>query len=339
MSGVLKNRPSRPIQQVIKDTIKKDFDVSVTTRLVIAATLFAALLARSASASVYGAPVDDSSWEVSPSLLECRLSHPIPVFGKAVFSRRAGEPLAFHLDAWQNPMQKGEARISVEPPAWKPDAERVGLGKVPVKSGLKPIVLEATLAARILEELRRGNSPTFTRTAWYKGAEEVRVAVSAVNFQSVYRDYMTCMAQLLPVNFEQISRSVLLYSSEKWRLSPASQERLDLIIRYIKADSSVARIYIDGHSDSYGRRIFNRKLSKQRAYVVTAYLLDMGISEDMITTRYHGERFPVADNRKKAGRDRNRRVTVRLEREDPAARVARGSALEEDSGVRLSEEP
>ncbi len=336
---MLKKRRSRPIHQVIKDTIKKDFDVSVTTRLIIVAALCAALPVLPAAASVFGAAVDDSRWEVAPSLLECRMSHPIPVFGKAVFTQRAGEPLAFHLDAWQNPMQQGEARISVEPPAWKPHSERVGLGKVPVRAGVKPIVLDSDLAARILEELRRGNSPTFTRTAWYKGAEEVRVAVSAVNFQSVYRDYMACMAQLLPVNFEQISRSVLLYSSEKWRLSAANRERLDLIVRYLKADPTVAQIYVDGHSDSYGRRIFNRKLSKQRAYVVTAYLLDMGVSEEMITTRYHGERFPVADNRKKAGRDRNRRVTVRLEREDPAARVARGSTLEEDSGVRLSEEP
>ncbi len=35
----------------------------------------------------------------------------------------------------------------------------------------------------------------------------------------------------------------------------------------------------------------------------------------MITTRYHGERYPVKPNNSAANRAANRRVTIRLERD------------------------
>ncbi|MEC8483224.1 MAG: OmpA family protein, partial [Pseudomonadota bacterium] len=58
----------------------------------------------------------------------------------------------------------------------------------------------------------------------------------------------------------------------------------------------------------------NRELSKTRAEKVTAYLLQKGIPPEKIVSRYHGERYPAADNRTNDGRERNRRVTIRLER-------------------------
>ena len=78
---------------------------------------------------------------------------------------------------------------------------------------------------------------------------------------------------------------------------------------------SVNGIYIDGHSDSQGRRLMNRDMSKRRAEEVTAYLISIGLDPNMITTRYHGERYPVVPNNSKKNRDRNRRVTIRLEKE------------------------
>lgn len=72
---------------------------------------------------------------------------------------------------------------------------------------------------------------------------------------------------------------------------------------------------MDGHSDNLGRRLMNRDISKRRAEEVTAYLISLGLDPAMITTRYHGERYPVVENNSKKNRDRNRRVTIRLERD------------------------
>jgi outer membrane protein OmpA-like peptidoglycan-associated protein len=87
------------------------------------------------------------------------------------------------------------------------------------------------------------------------------------------------------------------------------------MVQYVKADPSVTSFYIDGHTDSMGRRLANLELSKKRAEVVTQFLVANGVDEAMITTRYHGERYPVADNSNAKNRADNRRVTIRLERE------------------------
>ena len=99
-------------------------------------------------------------------------------------------------------------------------------------------------------------------------------------------------------------------------LDAESKKKLDLIILYVKADPKVKALYIDGHSDSSGRRYNNRRLSESRALKVTDYMVKKGIDSGMLTTRYHGERYPVASNKTRAGRELNRRVTIRLEKED-----------------------
>ena len=37
--------------------------------------------------------------------------------------------------------------------------------------------------------------------------------------------------------------------------------------------------------------------------------------QEMIKSQYHGQRYPVASNRTTEGRSKNRRVTIKLERE------------------------
>ena len=72
-------------------------------------------------------------------------------------------------------------------------------------------------------------------------------------------------------------------------------------------------MYLDGHADNLGRRYDNRQISKARVEDVERYFITRGINPDMLTTRFHGDRYPVADNRTATGRAENRRVTIRLE--------------------------
>jgi sodium-type flagellar protein MotY len=74
-------------------------------------------------------------------------------------------------------------------------------------------------------------------------------------------------------------------------------------------------VVIDGHTDSVGREGYNWDLSRRRAEAVRAVLIQSGVPEDQVVLRYHGESLPIAPNSLKSGRDRNRRVTLRLERE------------------------
>ena len=271
------------------------------------------LLSIDSVAKTYTADISNSQWYLSASIFECSLTHPIPRYGKGVFYHEAGETLKFYLNANANPMKSGDAALVIEAPQWRPGNGVRNLGYVPVKDSAKPIVVERKNARTMMEGLMDGMTPTFTRKSWYND-ESVRVRVSSVNFPSFYNDYLNCVASLLPVNFKQVERTKVLFKVDKAELTENDYKILEKVVIYLKADNTVTSIVIDGHTDSSGRRIYNRRLSKDRSEVVRAYFIANGIPEEMITTRYHGERYPVAKNNSKKNKAQNRRTTVRLEK-------------------------
>lgn len=278
------------------------------------ATLFFGLYGALALAVSYQAGIEESRWELETSIFQCRLTHAIPSFGSAVFEHEAGEDIRFLLDATEKVHFENGAALVAEAPPWRPGILTTEIGKI--KAG-KPGELEVQTkyAKAMLAALHKGLMPTFTTPQWYGTDEYLRVSVSAVNFRSVYNDYVGCVAKLLPVNYRQVARTAVLFPPAEWRLSDSTRERLDLIALYVLNDNSVQSVYVDGHSDNAGRRLANRDLSKKRAELVTEYLVKKGVSAEMITTRYHGERYPVVPNTSKDNRARNRRVTIRLEKE------------------------
>ncbi|MBS3804330.1 MAG: OmpA family protein [Oleiphilaceae bacterium] len=164
-----------------------------------------------------------------------------------------------------------------------------------------------------------------TRRAWYSN-DDIRVRLSNINFRNSFDNYRTCVTSLLPVNYDQIKRSRIPFGSGSTKLSAGDRQLLDNIIAYVRADSMVDRVFVDGHTDRAGSRIDNRALSEKRANLVTGYLIDKGISEDMIITRAHGDQFPVSNVP-----SQNRRTTIRLERqgERPEFQRANGDYIQD----------
>lgn len=276
-------------------------------------TLTTCLLGQAAYAATFQAPIDDTRWEIEVSHFACRMMHPIPAFGHAVFEHEAGESLQFSLIPTQSQQMQGTVRLIAQASSWQPGLAPEVIGEMAVQSGR--VRVNGSNATQMMAALYRGMSPTFSGQNWYQSAQPVSVGISAVNFKSAYNDYMDCVAQLLPVNYRQIARTAVLFPSAQFMLSDATRDRLDLIVQYVQHDDTVTTIYVDGHSDNVGRRLLNRDLSKRRAEEVTNYLLQRGIDESMIITRYHGDRYPVVANDTPENRTRNRRVTIRLERE------------------------
>lgn len=283
-------------------------------RSILVSVLLAGFAA-SASAVTFRADIDDSRWDLEASRFNCTLSQAVPKFGKAVFFREAGEKVVFSLEPTQKDAVVGVATLVAEASPWQPGMQPEMIGSIQADAGSGALKVASSQARHMLTALYRGMMPTFTSNSWYGTREPVRVGISSANFQSAYDDYMGCVSNLLPVNYRQIARTAVLFPSAHFVLSDATRARLDLIVEYVKTDTTVNKVYVDGHSDSLGRRLLNRDLSKRRAETVSGYLNRQGIDEEMIVTRYHGERYPVVKNNSKANRARNRRVTIRLERE------------------------
>jgi OOP family OmpA-OmpF porin len=75
-----------------------------------------------------------------------------------------------------------------------------------------------------------------------------------------------------------------------------------------------SQIVIEGHTDSYGSDVTNMNLSRARAESVSAYLAtEFGIARFRMSTAGYGETQPIANNETPQGRERNRRIDIRIE--------------------------
>lgn len=77
-----------------------------------------------------------------------------------------------------------------------------------------------------------------------------------------------------------------------------------------------ARFSIEGHTDSDGSNALNQTLSENRAAAVKNFLVENGIKADRLTSTGFGETKPIATNKTAAGKAQNRRVEVKLIKED-----------------------
>lgn len=275
----------------------------------LAAAVLPAGLAAPLLAASYGAGIENSQWYLSESVFECSLVHDVPGYGRAVFSHRAGENLSFFLESETPVMRPGRGQLVVEAPSWRPGVAPRPIGAVTVSDNRRAVTLGNREATLVAQGLLQGMRPTVSRAAWYDD-RPVRVHLSNVNFSGPYSGYRECVTGLLPVNYDQIRRSRVPFASGSTRLSDADRRLLDNIVTYVMADSTVERVFIDGHSDSVGSRIDNRALSEERANVVADYLRTRGLRDDLLTVRAQGDQFPVS--RRHAD---NRRTTIRLQRQ------------------------
>ena len=90
---------------------------------------------------------------------------------------------------------------------------------------------------------------------------------------------------------------------------------LDRAVKVLK-DYPDIRLEIQGHTDSRGKADYNRDLSQRRADAVRDYFVKQGIPENRIQAVGYGLDRPIADNRTKTGRSKNRRTEFRIIIED-----------------------
>lgn len=269
-----------------------------------------------AMASNWQAGYLESGWQASePSRLNCELSHYIPNFGEARFIHRAGERVRMEIQPFRQAFRTGQVQLVAMAPQWQPGAATRSLGSYRIETTDRPLRVDTPQTELILESLRQGLMPSMLQEDQDPRIDRRRASLTPVRFHSAFAEFQQCQAQLLPVNFDQIRDLRIGFALGGAALTQTDKDRLDLLVRYVYADPEVSLVMIDGHSDALGTRRDNRQLSFERAQAVTNYLVARGMPEDMIITQYHGQRYPVADNRTAAGRAENRRVDIKLELE------------------------
>ncbi|MFC0772790.1 OmpA family protein [Terrimonas alba] len=103
----------------------------------------------------------------------------------------------------------------------------------------------------------------------------------------------------------------IYFATGKSTLLSKSFKGLNEVAQIMKENTDL-KLAIDGHTDDVGNDAFNQKLSENRAAAVKAYLVKKGVDESRLESVGHGETEPVADNKTAAGRQKNRRVELKL---------------------------
>ena len=94
-------------------------------------------------------------------------------------------------------------------------------------------------------------------------------------------------------------------------LKPEGRAKLDDLTSKLTGVALEVIIAV-GHTDSIGTDAYNQRLSVRRSEAVKAYLVSKGIEANRIYTEGKGEKQPVADNKTRDGRAKNRRVEIEV---------------------------
>ncbi|MBJ6749470.1 OmpA family protein [Geomonas anaerohicana] len=98
------------------------------------------------------------------------------------------------------------------------------------------------------------------------------------------------------------------FDTNKADLKPQYRDELKTLADFLK-EFPEAKGLIEGHTDNVGPKAFNMKLSQRRADTIRNYLVkEFGIAPDRIKAVGYGPTKPVASNKTKAGKAKNRRI-------------------------------
>ena len=101
------------------------------------------------------------------------------------------------------------------------------------------------------------------------------------------------------------------FDFDKAVVKPEGKAKLDELVNALTGQDTEVIVAV-GHTDWIGTDAYNQKLSERRANAVKAYLVSKGVPAEKIFTEGKGKKQPIASNKTKEGRAKNRRVEVEV---------------------------
>lgn len=109
---------------------------------------------------------------------------------------------------------------------------------------------------------------------------------------------------------ERIELKGVVFALNSAELLPSAKRALNRQLEELK--SGELRVEIGGHTDAQGPSEYNRDLSLRRARAVRDFFVNNGIDPKLLEIEGYGESEPLASNDTSEGRERNRRVELRV---------------------------
>ena len=97
------------------------------------------------------------------------------------------------------------------------------------------------------------------------------------------------------------------FDFDRYDVRPDMRDILKGHAAWLKANAQV-RVEVEGHCDERGNNEYNLALGAKRAESVKRYLIDLGISQDRLSTISYGEELPTCKEQNEACWTKNRRA-------------------------------
>jgi outer membrane protein OmpA-like peptidoglycan-associated protein len=107
-------------------------------------------------------------------------------------------------------------------------------------------------------------------------------------------------------------KTIIYFEHNSNELPPNAYETLNNIVKFTSQRPNL-KITVEGYTDSYGSRVYNKQLSQYRADMVKNYLIGNGIAPTKIEARGKGSTNPIENNSTSEGRKQNRRVEIKIQ--------------------------
>jgi OOP family OmpA-OmpF porin len=104
----------------------------------------------------------------------------------------------------------------------------------------------------------------------------------------------------------------VLFDFDRSNVKPEAASILDRLVGFMNENKD-KKAALSGHTDNVGTEAYNQKLSERRVNAVRDYVVKKGVDGGRISGEGFGESKPIADNRTKEGRAKNRRVEINVQ--------------------------
>ncbi|ENM5935219.1 OmpA family protein [Vibrio mimicus] len=274
-------------------------------------------------------PMGFSNWIYQVVDLECNLMSTNFPYGKFYFRSGGNNNITFVASLNKNGWQWNNSTLKIKNAPWEKASYIKNVSSVWLPKSGAEFIFERNIS-HVLTSINEGKWMMLSLKGSNSSADQT-ITIPTVNIQEALQSFLSCHDRLLLRNQSTLQREqlpkmpfldtrdrevVIYFAFGQRTLSNEQKMRLRALYRYIVEDSRVNTVLVDGYTDNVGPSVTNLTISRQRAELIAKELNRLGLAEEKVEVRAHGLRYPVASNDTAAGQAKNRRVTLRLVRDN-----------------------
>ena len=256
---------------------------------------------------------EDKLWSNEGSKVLCKLTQNIEGWGDVTYFMEANKKtrLELLLTPYRAFDKVSTVTLYDTPPNWFPGKAERKLNEAKLFRGFDGY-LNGTDAWYTLSALEKGHMVVFSYHDSSYSEDEIRVLLNPFSIKTPFKDFINCTKELLDYGYQDIRFTVIHFEDKTNKLTPFSSKRLEQIANYILEDKNFSEISVTVHTDTFGDKEENQKVTDEQAKVIKDFFISKGVDENKLFIKSMGQEDPAVDNLNNDKSLINRRVLIQI---------------------------